>query len=396
VVEQPTGDVGNAFQAGGSKAGSEVTFEVAGLNQANFFATAPLYSGYLGGDQAAFRGLNLIPGAYAFIPAGVASNYGEGTPFGSEVTWPAGKYDDEWDTFTPPFQYTHLYNKASVFTDRIIYQRWDVKETTPGAIDSIWYWELDTVNKWYQDFTFNLQGYVYYSGDGGASVQKWVDNGAAYPAFKSKRKGFKFGGWFTKFPTGGSKITPGKDKVWFGDGYYKYLYVHWDKKVKITYNPNKGKISKGKKTVTVKYRGKLGKAPTAKRTGYTSLGWYFGKKHQLHEKKLIVLVPKATFKAEWIKNGKDKTVSAAEWSRVLKAAEKGLAIKYKSAKAAIGGGGTYNGVKKVIIGSVGYITYYIECKAYEWNGNVDGTVIAMYFSTSTGNLISLGKNGGLK
>jgi hypothetical protein len=400
----PTGEVGNAFQAGGDKAGREITFTVAGLNQANFFATVPKKSGDLvtaAGIQDLFISLNLIPETtYALIPAGLTSQYA--SAWSEETYWPDGQYDDRWDAYDPPFQYTHSYDRADTFTDRIIFQKWTVKETTPGAIDSIRYWELDTANKWYQDFTFKLQGYIDYNGDGGKNITKWVDNGAVYPNVKPTRKGFKFGGWYTKFPTGGDKIVPGKTQVWFGEGYSKTVYVHWDKKIKIKFDPNKGKITKGKKSVNVAYRGKLGKAPTAKRSSYTSLGWYYAQKisgktyYTLHDKKLIVLVPKATFKVQWIKNGKSKTVSQKEWDRLLAVYKKGLFINYKSVKAAIGGKGSYKGKDNYYLGSDGTYSYYIRCKIYDWSGNESGTTVRMYFSDKTGNLIDGVKNGGLK
>jgi hypothetical protein len=402
----PTGEVGNAFQAGGDKAGREITFTVAGLNQESFFKTVPKKSGEPVTDAAIqdlFKSLNLTPDVtYALIPAGLSSQYA--SSWSPETMWPDGQYDDRWDVYDPPFQYTHSYERADTFTDRIIFQKWTVRETPPtttGAIDSVRYWELDTANKWYQDFSFKLQGYVTYEGDGNKTTTKWVDNGAAYPDVKPTRKGFKFGGWYTKFPTGGDKIVPGKTQVWFGEGYSKTVYVHWDKKVKIKFDPNKGKITKGKKTVNVAYRGKLGKAPTAKRSSYTSLGWYFAQKsggktyYTLHDKKLTVLVPKATFKTQWIKNGKKKTVSQAEWDRLLSVYKKGLFINYKSVKAAIGGKGASKGKTDYYIGSDGSYSYYIRCKVYEWKGNQSGTVVRMYFSAKTGNLIDGVKVGAL-
>jgi hypothetical protein len=393
----PTGDVGNAFQQGGTMAGRANTFTISGRNQDVFFATVPSYSGDLAGNQAQFNALGLVPGTYAMIPAGIASRYG--SSFEPENLWSEGNCDNMWDVNDPPFQYTHAYNKAATFTDRVIYQKWTVNETSPGAIDSIRYWELDTSAKWYQDFNFKLKGYVSYYGDGGGNTTKWLDNGAAYPSYTPTRKGFKFGGWFTQFPVGGAKIVPGKTQVWFGEGYNKSVYVHWDKTVKITFNPNKGKITKGKKVTKAKYRGKLGKAPTAKRSGYTSLGWYYGSTsngYKLHEKGLIVLVPKAAFKAQWIKNGKGKTVSGSEWNRILQSYKKKLFINYKSVGAAIGGKGVYNGEVNHYVGSDGLYNYYIKCKEYEWNGNIDGTIVKMYFSVKTGNLINGTRSGGLK
>jgi hypothetical protein len=234
-----------------------------------------------------------------------------------------------------------------------------------------------------------------------------VKNGATYPKVSAKRSGgFKFGGWYTDWPKG-SKVNVGKAKVWFGNDYKKTLYVHWKKKVKITYKPSGGKITKGKKTVTVKYLGKTGKAPTAARKGYYGLGWYYiskykdsygatKKRYTQHNKNIIVDVGKVTFTAQWIKNGKAKTVSAAEWSRLRAAYEKSLFINYKAVKAAFGGAGLYNGEKWVYIGTVGYTNYYIKCKEYEWNGNISGTIVKAYFGASSGNLIDASRAGGLK
>jgi hypothetical protein len=398
---QNIADPANTFSQSGTMAGRQVTVMLVGKNMAQFLATAPSQSGSVGSTVP-----TLPVGSVAYMPASIT--WGD---TGSSSAWSQGNYDDEWDTFSPPLTVTHTYNKAAKFAHKVYYQKWTVTQGAPiydtsgSAIIGYNpnYWTLDFAVKYCQTFYSNVKGLVYYNGDRGKSKQVWVESGAKYPKFTTKRKGFKFGGWYTKWPTGGAKITLGKTKVWFGSGYTKTIYVHWNKKIPITYKGNGGKIA-GKKTKIkkVNYRSKLGKAPSVKKSGYEFLDWYMkyktssGSAYMRHDKTLVVDVTKATFTAQWIKKGTGKTVTLAEYGRILKAGNKFLLNK-KDVKAAIGGAGGYVGDDKLW---TSYYTY-IPVQKYEWSGNKGDTTVTAYFidnpnSSLNGYLAAIKKDGGLK
>jgi hypothetical protein len=404
-------DAANLMQASSNKAGGNITFTFAGRNQQAFFNSCNLVDSKVYSPNPALTpALNTV----AYIPTDFEDSLGRGKGYYSYYDY---TYINDYTFDGPSFTYTNSFTKAGAMWAKVYYQKWTVvantiTNPTSGAIEpnpaQPRKWVPDMTTRYFKQFNFDLLGVVnYVEYERGKTFKTlWVKNGSVYPKLTPKRSGFKFGGWYTAWPKG-SKVSVGSAKIWFGDGYSKTLYVHWKKKVKITFNPNKGKITKGKKVVKVNYLGKLGKAPTAKRSGYAGLGWYYKTKYKdsygrtktnykLHDKSTVVNVPKATFSAEWLKNGSKKTVSAAEWERIFKAYEKSLTIKYGAVKSAIGGKGMYNGETKVYVGTDGWYNYYIQCKEYEWNGTLSGTIVKMYFSVKTGNLINGTRSGGLK
>ena len=83
-----------------------------------------------------------------------------------------------------------------------------------------------------------------------------------------KRSGYGLIGWYTA-KKGGQKIT---DKSIVKNAKAHTLYARWGKSYKVTFDANKGSVSKKSKNViqTTKY----GTLPTPKRTNYQFLGWY--------------------------------------------------------------------------------------------------------------------------
>jgi hypothetical protein len=406
----PIAEAGNAAALSSTHAGGSITATFVGVNQDAFFASCDIVDSSVAKGNPA-----LIPalGTVALIPTDYEDSLAHSQGYYRYYDY---TFSNDYSFSGPQFTYTDDFKVAGPMWVKVYYQKWTVVQntitTTTGAVivntTQPAIWQPDTTVRYVQQFDFNLLGMVnYVEYERGKTFRTvWVAAGTKLPKLTPKRKGFKFGGWYTDWPKG-SKVKVGSATASFGGGYEQTLYVHWKKKVKITYNPKGGKITKGKKTVTVNYLGKVGKAPTTKRSGYSGLGWYYRQKYtdsygnsktdyKLHERSIIVNVPKATFYAEWLKNGSKKTVSASEWERILKAYEKGLIIKYKAVKAAIGGNGMYNGETDYYVGTDGRYNYYIRCKVYEWNGTTDGTVVRMYFSVKTGNLIDGARTGGLE
>lgn len=88
-----------------------------------------------------------------------------------------------------------------------------------------------------------------------------------------KRSGYNFVGWFTKKKSGGTEYTKSKK---YKTAKSITVYARWTKKKVAKFNANGGMrydyakaITKGKK---------IGKLPTAERTGYKFAGWYTKKK----------------------------------------------------------------------------------------------------------------------
>jgi hypothetical protein len=372
-VDAPADIPENVATISDNKAGdsNKIIVTFAGYNQAEFFASCDLVDSNQGaGNPALIPAVNTV----AYIPTDYQDSFGHSQGYYSYYDYPSSN-DYRFDG--PAFTYSDSFDKAGDLSVSIYYQKWTVADVTSGGAVIGQAWQPDTATRYVKTFQFNLLGVVYYYEYERDKTFKsvLVKNGDVYPKLATpKRTGFKFGGWYTKFPNGGSKITPGKTKVWFGEGYAKVALVRWNKTVKIKFQPNKGKITKGKKIVKVKYRGKLGKAPTVKRKGYAGLGWYYGSNHQLYKKGLLVLVPSATFKAQWIKKGKKATISSAEFNRISSAwgSGKKYVVTRKSAKAAIGGGGLFV--------DDGYLYGVIPAEIYEWNGTIDGSYVRIMFA----------------
>jgi uncharacterized repeat protein (TIGR02543 family) len=112
------------------------------------------------------------------------------------------------------------------------------------------------------------------------------------------RAGYTFQGWYTA-PLGGSKVSVGTvvlANVTF--------YARWAAKdCKVTFNANKGKISKkAKYTVTKPSGDKLGKLKTPVRKGYKFKGWYTKKSGgQKISKNTKVPASNVVYYAQWKK-----------------------------------------------------------------------------------------------
>jgi hypothetical protein len=401
----PLYDPDNVLSMSSTKAGSDITVGFAGKNQPVFFESCNIVdSNYPYSDP------NRIPptGTIAFIPTDYSDSLGHTADYYSYYDYISR---NDYDFKGPPFTYSGAFNKAGAMNITISYQKWTVVDdapTTEGAILGH-HWEPDMTTKYTQTFDQNLRGVIYYYEHnmerGGKTFKtKWVKDGAVYPKVTPKRKGFKFNGWYTNWP-GGSKVNVGKTKIKFGNGYSKTLYVHWKKKIKFTFNPNKGKITKGQKSFSVWYLKNVPKAATAKRSGYYWLGWYNKQKfsapvnghryyYNFYKKGGINNFGKATVKysAQWIKTSKKNTITASEFNKIVNAWDQGLkfVVTRKAAKAAIGGGGmfvdrgTYSG---------------ISAERYEWSGNVDGSYVRIVFATGgnkNNDILQISRYGTLK
>jgi hypothetical protein len=365
-------DAANVLSMSGTKAGNTITVTFAGKNQAQFFASCDIVDSYLPtGDTTKTP----PAGTVAYIPTDYQDSFGNTEGYYSYYDY---YYSNDYEFYGPPFTHSGYFGKAGDISFNIYYQKWTVKDTivSGGGIvpapDGP-YWEADMNTRYVQTFKQNLLGVIYYYEYERAKTYKtaWVKNGTAYPKMTPKRSGFKFDGWYTDWPYG-SKVKVGSDKVWFGDSYYKNLYVHWKKQIKFTFNANKGKI-KGKKSFSVWYLKKTPKAGTASRKSYYWLGWYNQYKssgqtgYNFYKKGQINNFDKATVKysAQWIKNGKGASLTSGELGAIRNAWQKGkkFIITRKAAKAAIGGGGNY----------VDEGTYYsIPAVMYEWDGPRNG------------------------
>jgi hypothetical protein len=386
-----------------AKAGSNITVTFAGKNQAAFFASCNIVD-----SDVSYPDPSKTPaiGTVAYIPTDYQDSHGNTAGYYSHYdSW----YGNDYEFDGPPFTYSDTFTKAGDINFTIFYQKWTVVRdmiTSGGAVipnpdnPNGRIWEPDLTTRFSQLFKKNLLGVIYYYEDERGKTFKtvWVKNGAKYPKLTPKRKGFKFNGWYTNWPNG-SKVKVGSAKVWFGNGYSKTLYVHWKKKIKFKFDANKGKI-KGKKSFSVWYLKKTPKGPTAKRSGYHWLGWYNKFRssgttyYRLYKKGLLNDYDKAkiTYKAQYIKKGKKKTISASEYNRILKTWNLGkkFIITRKAAKAAIGGGGLF-----VAEG------YYLGIPAvrYEWNGTIDGSYVQITFATNgyyNNDILAVARYGPLK
>jgi len=372
-------DAANAAQLSTTHAGSNITVNFAGKNQAQFFATCDLVdSDTVAGNPANTPSL----GAIAYIPTDYQDSFGHTQGYYSYYNY-GSPYTNDYTFDGPPFSYTGSFTKAGPLWVKIYYQKWTVKANmiTSGAIQIVdpaqpRKWEADMTTRYFKQFNYDLLGVInYYEYERGKTFKTaWVKSGTVYPKVTPKRSGFKFGGWYTNWPKG-SKVSVGSAKVSFGSGYSKTLYVHWKRTIKFVFNPNKGKITKGKTSFKLAYLKKTPKAPTASRSGYYPLGWYHkkGSNYAFYKKGLInnMSTSPAKFSQQWIKNGKKKTVSRSELKTILKAWKKFYVVR-KAAKAAIGGGGeliatgTYNG--------------YAASK-YEWEGTTSAAYVQIIFYT---------------
>jgi len=116
-----------------------------------------------------------------------------------------------------------------------------------------------------------------------------------------KKNGYNFDGWFmTKY--GDSKITTASQVLTASD---HTLYARWSIKTFILkLNPNKGKLAKSKRKVSVNYKNTVGTLPTPKRSGYTFLGWYTKKSGGTKIKSTRVIKANDTYYAHWVSNKK--------------------------------------------------------------------------------------------
>lgn len=150
-----------------------------------------------------------------------------------------------------------------------------------------------------------VMGMVYFKANGGkfkskSIKSKLVTYGKKYGKLASlkKRKGHKFLGWYTA--TKGGKRIKSNSTVKLSQS--TNLYAKW--RYKITFNANKGSVSKKSKTVTTGK--KYGSLPKPTRSGYKFLGWYTKKKGgtKISKSKYVTINKAHKLYAHWIKKGK--------------------------------------------------------------------------------------------
>jgi uncharacterized repeat protein (TIGR02543 family) len=141
---------------------------------------------------------------------------------------------------------------------------------------------------------------VTFDSNGGSAVDNLlVAEGSAIGDLPTTtRAGYTFAGWWTA-ATGGSQINA--NTIPAADVTY---YAHWDKvepiKYTITFNANKGKISKTDAKKTVESGKAIGKLPIPKRTGYTFKGWYTTKAAGTKIKTTTKITANKTYYAHWV------------------------------------------------------------------------------------------------
>jgi len=172
-----------------------------------------------------------------------------------------------------------------------------------------------------------VTGTIVYNANGGSGGTT-VSAAQTYAFPATTRSGFKLTGWYTeKF--GGTQLTNGA-AVNFGGKSSITVYAQWSKSVTVKFNPNKGILKKKsqagmKKTFSSKY----GTLPKVTRSGYRFRGWFSG--NTKITKNSYVQKSKAhTLKAKWIKKGKGKTVTSAEYKQIKKG------MSYADVKYAVG------------------------------------------------------------
>jgi uncharacterized repeat protein (TIGR02543 family) len=143
---------------------------------------------------------------------------------------------------------------------------------------------------------YDIEYTISFDSNGGSAVDNFlVAEGSAIGDLPTTtRAGYTFAGWWTA-ATGGSQInanTIPADNVTY--------YAHWDKiKYTITFNANKGKISKADAKKTIEPGKAIGKLPIPKRTGYTFKGWYTTKAAGTKLKATTKITANKTYYAHW-------------------------------------------------------------------------------------------------
>jgi len=390
AAEVPVSDSGNTFSISGDHAGTMNTYTVYGLNQAAFFESNRDF----GGDATKMPG----EGTTAYIPVYATSSYGKDT--NEQVDYCSAKKSSAQTGAKDRIRALHAYDASGLYFDDIVYyetlgQPVSYKRNIPKAADFVEYvyydkwvvtqgkWRFDSDVEISQSFSYTLLGQVYYSGDVVPGKSFWVKNGEKYPKHSVKKKGYKFVGWYTSW-SGGKKITPGKTTVNFGEGCYLYVSARWNRNVKITLLANGGSVSGS--TKTVKYRGKYGKFPTPTRNGYRFLGWYryytkpskYWASYEVKKSDTVYTSENHKFKARWVKMGKGKTVTLAEWNRFI--SNKDYGLEYNDVKAIFGGSAMKMGYGSLYISST---NSYVYGDRYRWQGRTSGNYVIMCFNRTT-------------
>jgi uncharacterized repeat protein (TIGR02543 family) len=215
-------------------------------------------------------------------------------------------------------------------------------------------WEVDDYDakKLYsQELTYVVNGTLVYDangGKGGSTV--YVPHNSKHKLPTVTKSGYKFKGWYTA-KWGGTKLSNSKT-VSFSKDSKVTVYAQWEKNVKIKFNLAKGKLKKGaKNSATVKLSSKYGKLPAPTRTGYKLWGWFSGST-KVTASSYVQKAKAHTLTAKWIKKGKDKYISKAEYKEVKKG------MTYAQAKYAIGGAG--------VVGKQGTNADGSKYKIYVW------------------------------
>ncbi len=207
---------------------------------------------------------------------------------------------------------------------------------------------------------YTLKGQVYFNAYPAKSVTKYSSIGTKIFSknYVPKKAGWKFLGWYNK-QVGGKKYAKNY-KLSYGGGYYKTVYAHWEKNIKVRFDPGTGRLN-GPSTKTVKYLGKYGKMPTASKSGWHFLGWYKVSKYGLgsaeyYNTDRVYDTKTVVFKARYVAKGKNSSLTYSEWYRFKENRQYGLT--YDDVKAIIGGSGYYQG----------YYHGYSYGPSYTWYG----------------------------
>jgi len=140
---------------------------------------------------------------------------------------------------------------------------------------------------------------VQFNANGGfvSAGSKIVKQGETYGTLPTPTyDGFTFDGWYTQ-KNGGTKISASTKVSITSD---ITLYAHWTaKKYTVSFNAAGGSVTMNRKTVTG--GSKYGELPSAKRSGYSFLGWYTAKTGgtKITENSIVSISSNITLYAHW-------------------------------------------------------------------------------------------------
>ena len=237
-------------------------------------------------------------------------------------------------------------------------------------------------NNYVQTFPVSVKGLVDFNSNGGNyALVGYASHGEAYPipANAPIKSGFTFDGWFTA-AVGGTAVNKNVAVNYPTDANGNTdtavtVYAHWAKPVKLTFSLAKGKFSSvqkkkyanSKKPYKVTASRKYSVLPTPTRSGYRFFGWWTGST-RVDKNSIVTKTSAHKLTAKWIKKGKGKTVTKAEYAilkknvaTLKKTKNPGYRMTMTDVKAVIGGSGK---LTRTFKGADSKTVY----KEYKWNG----------------------------